>query len=101
MIRLVAMVVALTSGTVYTGDGPPLENATVLIQGNRILAVGRDVAIPEGAEVVDVSGSTVTPGLIDPASRLGVANIDLITGTVESTTLKKDPVSAALRLEER
>ena len=46
------------AGTVRTGQ-------TILIEGNKIIAVGADVAIPPGAKVIDLSGATVLPGLID------------------------------------
>src|SRR5688572_14298277 len=47
--------------------GAPLEAGRVVISGGRIAAVGvaRSTAIPDGAEVVDLAGHTVIPGLID------------------------------------
>jgi imidazolonepropionase-like amidohydrolase len=47
--------------------GPPLENAVVLIQGNRILQAGpaNQVSVPEGTEITDGSGMSLLPGLID------------------------------------
>jgi imidazolonepropionase-like amidohydrolase len=59
-------VIALVGGTVIDGTGaPPREGETVLIQGGRILEVGPDVRVPPSAEVIDVAGMTVLPGLID------------------------------------
>ena len=45
----------------------PLEKASILIDGERIAAVRsrRDSRRPAGAEVIDLAGKTVTPGLID------------------------------------
>ena len=45
----------------------PIENGVILIRGNIISAVGegRELNIPDGAEVFDLSGKTVMPGLID------------------------------------
>jgi len=99
MIELIAAV-AIVGGTVLSGDGPALENATVLIEANRIVAVGTDVEIPEGTQIIDASGSTVTPGLIEPFGRLGVEefsrNVPLAT---EATAGKEDdPVRAALHV---
>ena len=48
-----------------TGDGTVIDNATVLIEGARIVAAGADVAVPNGAEVIDLDGQTVVPGFID------------------------------------
>lgn len=42
-----------------------IENATVLVKGDRFIAAGTDVAVPEGAKVVNVSGKWIVPGLID------------------------------------
>lgn len=61
-------IVAITGGTVIDGLGEaPIENGIVLIEEDRILAIGsRDqISIPAGAEIVDASDKTVMPGLID------------------------------------
>src|SRR5689334_6529773 len=59
-------VVAVRAGRLLDGSGkPPLQNAVVLIEGEKIREVGVGLAIPAGAEVVDLSHSTVLPGLID------------------------------------
>lgn len=50
--------------------GQVVENVTVMVQGERIEAVGRDVAVPRGAEVVDLSQHTVMPGFIDMHTHL-------------------------------
>ena len=42
-----------------------ITGAVILIEGDRIVAVGRDVKIPAGARVIDLSHATVLPGLID------------------------------------
>ncbi len=57
---------AIVGGTLINGTGAdPLAGAIVLIQGSKIAAVGRDVQVPGGSEVVDATGKTVMPGLID------------------------------------
>ena len=56
-------------------DGvPPVHFAVVLIEGNRIVAVGRagEVAIPADAEVIDTSGRVMLPGLIDVHAHLQI-----------------------------
>ncbi len=77
--------IALTGASVFTGDGALIEDATVVIDGNRISAVGRGVPVPSGARVVDVRGSIITPGLIDAASRLGVEDVSAVASSVEGT----------------
>jgi len=58
--------VAVRAGRLLDGmDAAPIRNAVILIEGDRITAVGAGLAIPAGYEVVDLSRSTVLPGLID------------------------------------
>jgi imidazolonepropionase-like amidohydrolase/Tol biopolymer transport system component len=60
--------IALVGGKVVTMKGDELfETGTVVVEGNRIKAVGPggQVAVPPGARVVDVKGKTVLPGFID------------------------------------
>lgn len=59
---------ALVGGMLLDGyDIPPLHHATILIEGNRIVKVGRlgEVAVPPDAQVIDTSGRVMMPGLID------------------------------------
>ncbi len=100
MIRVLATV-ALAGATVYTGAGPPLEGATVLIEGNRVAAVGQEVHLPPGTRVLNLAGAVVTPGLIDPSSRLGAVDVLREATSVEGTAGPDyDPVRAALRMED-
>jgi imidazolonepropionase-like amidohydrolase len=58
----------LSGGTVVDGyGGPPLQNGVIVIEGERITAVGTldTVVLPPGAEVVSTEGMTVLPGLWD------------------------------------
>ena len=59
---------AITGATMIDGTGGvPVQNATVVIDGDRITAAGPsgDVEIPSGTEIVDASGMHLLPGLID------------------------------------
>ncbi len=61
-------VVALVGGTLIDGyGGAPLQNSVILIEGERIRAVGQVGAleVPEGAEVISTEGMSVLPGLWD------------------------------------
>jgi len=64
---------ALTGGMLLTAyEVPPIHHATVLIEGNRIVAAGpsSEVTIPSDATVVDTSGRTMLPGLIEAHGHL-------------------------------
>lgn len=56
--------IAVTGGDVYTVTRGVMPGATVLIKKDRILKVGNDVLIPEGARVLDAEGMRVYPGLV-------------------------------------
>lgn len=61
-------VIALVGGRLIDGrGGEPIENSVVVVQGSRIVAAGGQeaVTIPPTASRIDVSGSSVLPGLID------------------------------------
>lgn len=66
-VAIDAPVVALTNVTVVDGTGAaPAPGSTVVLEDGRIAAVGPagEVAIPEGAEVLDLPGHTVIPGIV-------------------------------------
>ena len=61
-----AEVTALKAGILIDGKGgEPLRNAVVLVEDGRITEVGTGLAIPVGANVLDLSRSTLLPGFID------------------------------------
>src|SRR6202166_3041719 len=63
-----APVTVIQGGLLIDGTGrPPIENSIVVIEGDRFKTIGRsgEVAIPAGAQVIDVKGKTVMPGFID------------------------------------
>ncbi|MBI2853384.1 MAG: amidohydrolase family protein [Chloroflexi bacterium] len=56
----------IRGGLLIDGTGAePIDGARVLVEGSRIKAVGKDIPIPEGAQVINAVGKTVMPGLID------------------------------------
>lgn len=59
------------------GDGSVIDGAAFVVEGNRIVAVGRraDLPVPAGAARVDLSGKTVIPALIDAHSHIGYMQI--------------------------
>jgi len=91
---------AIVGGTLIDGTGrPPVKDSVVIIDGEWIVAAGRrgEVAVPEGAEVIDASGRTVLPGLTDAHTHflwMGIGMIRLVdlsatTSLVEAVELVK------------
>jgi imidazolonepropionase-like amidohydrolase len=63
--------VMLTGATLWTcGPDGILENASILIGGGKILAVGTDLETPSGTMVIDARGKHITPGIIDCHSHM-------------------------------
>lgn len=87
--------VALRGGRLLTVSDGTIENGTVLMRDGRITAVGADVWIPAGARVIDVSGMTVTPGLIDGFTNLGTSDYPSYGEDDDEGT---DPVMPHLRI---
>lgn len=63
----------IQNARLYTIAHGVIENGSILIADGKIAAVGRDLTPPAGAQVFDASGRTVTPGLIEAHSHLGVS----------------------------
>jgi len=50
-----------------------IENGIIVIEDGRIKAIGNDVEIPETAGIIDAPDKTIFPGLVNPASRIGLS----------------------------
>jgi imidazolonepropionase-like amidohydrolase len=72
-----------------------LTNQVIIIEGGRFTAIGPDLPIPAGAQVIDLSALTVLPGLVDAHNHLGLTykvvperNSYYITTIMESSPLR-------------
>src|ERR1043165_7801514 len=79
--------VAIRNATIYPVTSAPIEHGTIVFANGPITAVGRDVAIPQGAMVIDGTGLRVYPGMIDSGSRVGLVDIDSVPGSVDTAEL--------------
>ncbi len=73
--------VALVGGTLHPLAGPAIEGGTLILADGRIAALGRDLPIPGGVRVVDVSGLDVWPGIVALDTALGLFEIGSVAGT--------------------
>ena len=73
---------ALKGGTILTITNGTIENGTIVIQNGKITAVGKDVQIPNGIKVIDVTGQYVMPGIIDSHSHIALTDINEATDPV-------------------
>jgi imidazolonepropionase-like amidohydrolase len=66
-----AQVTAIKAGRVVDPDaGTIAPNQVILVEGGKITAIGGNVKIPSGAQVIDLSRSTISPGLVDAHTHL-------------------------------
>jgi imidazolonepropionase-like amidohydrolase len=88
--------VAIVGGTVLTvGPQGTIENGTVLVRDGKIVAVGRDVAVPEGALVIDAKGRHVMPGIIDAHSHTALeGGVNECTDVITAETRVADVIDA-------
>lgn len=67
--------IAITNATVHVGNGQVLNNATILMVDGKITAVGNNVTVPQGSQIVNAQGKQVYPGIILASSDLGLVEI--------------------------
>ena len=91
-----AQTVAITNARLVVGDGSaPVDGATVLVRGGRVVSAGAGVAVPPGVEVVDAAGKWVTPGIVAGFSRVGLIEVDAVDGSNDASA-PTSPFSAAM-----
>lgn len=103
--------VALTGARIVTmaaADGGIIDDAVIVVRGDRILAVGPrgQVSIPAGAKTVDVTGKTIIPGLVDAHAHGPQGQDDLIpqqnwaqiANLAMGTTTAHDPSARAAEI---
>jgi imidazolonepropionase-like amidohydrolase len=93
---LSAQVIAIRAGVLVDPESATTtENVVILVEDGRFGAIGPDVSIPAGAEVVDLSAWTVLPGLVDAHNHLALtykeepeSNVYYLTYVLDSTPLR-------------
>ncbi len=71
----------IRNATIYPVTSAPIESGSIVIAGGKIVAVGRTVDTPEGATVIDGTGLSVYPGMIDSGTSIGLTEVGSVAGT--------------------
>jgi imidazolonepropionase-like amidohydrolase len=66
---------AIRGARIVPVSGPEIANGTIVISGGKIQAVGASVAVPNGATVIDGTGLSVYPGMMDAGTSMGLSEI--------------------------
>ncbi len=77
--------VALTNAVIHPVTGPVIERGTLVFTAGRITELGPDVQPPNGAEIIDLQGKHVYPGLIEAHTQLGLTEISSTRATIDHT----------------
>lgn len=78
---------ALTKASIETVTKGVISNGTVIIHEGKIVAVGTNVQIPQGAEVIDCKGSWIYPGMIDGGSKIGLFEFGLFAQATDASEI--------------
>jgi len=85
-----ATLVAITNATILTASHGTIENGTIVIRNGKIAAIGKDLAVPAGAQVIDGKGKWVMPGIIDAHSHSAGEAINEGTRSVTAQVRMQD-----------
>ncbi|HID28250.1 MAG TPA: amidohydrolase [Methanosarcinales archaeon] len=64
--------IGIKGGKIYTITNGIIKNGVILVQGNKIIDIGKDIKVPKDAEVIDASDKIIMPGLIDAHCHTGL-----------------------------
>lgn len=90
------MIHAIVNAKIHTITNGIIDSGAVVFEDGKITAVGKDVFIPEGAQVIDARGKVVTPGLIDCHSHLAVFGEPMVWANDDGNEFS-DPVTPQVR----
>ena len=92
-----ATTIAITHAKIVTLAGAPIDDGVLVIKDGKIAAVGTNVDVPAGAQVIDGKGLQVYPGLFDPVTQIGLSEVSAVSATVDTTetgSINPDAVAA-------
>ena len=79
--------IAIRNAKIVTVTGATIEHGTVVVKDGKIAAAGANIPIPKAAKVIDATGLSVYPGMIDSNTILGLTEVGQVNSTVDTTEL--------------
>jgi imidazolonepropionase-like amidohydrolase len=77
--------IAVVGGTIHPVTGPVVENGTIVFDKGKIILLGTNPTIPAGAEVIDVTGNHLYPGLISADTYIGLVEIGAVRASRDAS----------------
>lgn len=93
-----AETIAIVNATAFTAGDQPMRNATIVMADGRIRSVAPGAAPPARARVIDAAGRTVTSGLMNGATHLGLTEVSSAEETNDQT-VSSGPLGAAFDVQ--
>ncbi len=75
--------ILLRGATIHPVSGAEIPGGEILFENGKITGVGRDLHLPEGTKVVDVTGKHIYPGLISAHTVLGLTEVQSVRGSTD------------------
>jgi imidazolonepropionase-like amidohydrolase len=79
---------------IYTANQGVIENGMILVEGGKIAKIGKDIAIPKGAQ--ELQANVILPGLIDIHTHVGVYSIPLVEENSDGNEMT-NPITPQVR----
>jgi len=91
----------IQNSTILDGLGGEMTDADLLMADGKIVAVGSAIAAPDDAVIIDGSGRTLTPGIIDVHTHYGTATLPYAVGSPDHWDVNEasDPITPEIRIE--
>jgi imidazolonepropionase-like amidohydrolase len=88
----------IRNAKIVTVTGATIERGTVVIQNGKIAAVGASVAVPSGAKVIDATGLSVYPGMIDSGTTMGLEEIGSVAGGQDTSEISDNNANVRVQV---
>jgi len=90
-------ILAIKNAHIYPVTRSEIPSGVLLVKGKKIVAVGTDVSIPAGAQVIDAQGKHVIPGIVESHSHMGQKQLWKGPVTGSDNNELSEPVNAHCR----
>jgi imidazolonepropionase-like amidohydrolase len=77
----------IRGATIHPVTAPEIQNGSILVRDGKITGVGKNLAAPKGAKIIEAKGLHVYPGIIDSATEIGLEEVSAVRETADTGEL--------------